>query len=364
MRRARLISLCFVLTVAPVRLPAQWQLTGDAGVAHLRQSAIPESNASTFGASVEALGDRAWFRSSVLAAHTASDRWTTQGVAVASLLSSLRRGARFELSGSLSGFKETNATTTTSGEAMGRVHLSRPGFGGALGLGVGHVNVEGGGGALFHAQGDAWRIVDDDRFIGTVSFVNTRQALSVAAPSTERVSYADISATWRRDRGALSIGATGGLRVGRADGWGSADATVWFLPHAALVAAVGRTLEDVTRGVPRTQFASLAIRLAVRPQISLRSPRSPVRGPTVVASRERLEVRAAGASTVEVMGDFTDWTPVPLSRDGDFWRLERALSSGPHRIALRIDGGEWTTPANLPRITDDLGGAVGLMTIP
>ena len=77
-----------------------------------------------------------------------------------------------------------------------------------------------------------------------------------------------------------------------------------------------------------------------------------------------LEVRATGASTVEVMGDFTDWAPVTLSRDGNVWRLSRALSPGPHRIALRIDGGEWTTPANLPRVTDDLGGAVGLMTVP
>ena len=34
---------------------------------------------------------------------------TTQGVAVASLLSSLRRGVRFELSGSLSGFEERDA---------------------------------------------------------------------------------------------------------------------------------------------------------------------------------------------------------------------------------------------------------------
>jgi hypothetical protein len=226
------------------------------------------------------------------------------------------------------------------------------------------VNVEGGGGGLFHAQTDVWRILGDDRFIGSVSFVNTQSGLPIDTSTTRRIAYTDVSASWRRDKGALSLGATGGMRVGRSAGWGSADATLWVLPHAALVAAVGRTLEDVTRGVPRTQYASLAIRLAVRSQPSIRSTAPQVHGPTVVASREFLEVRASGASSIDVMGDFTNWSPVTLQRDGDVWRLPRALSAGPHRILLRIDGGEWTTPANLPRVTDDLGGVVGLLTVP
>ena len=269
MRRVRLISLCFLLTAFSARATAQWQVTADAGLAHLRQSDVPESNAATLGAGVQALGDAAWFRSSLLMARTGSDRWTTQGVAVASLLSREQHRARFELSGSVSGFKETNASTTTSGEVMTRLHVGQPTFGGAFGLGAGRVNVVEGGGALYHAQGDAWRLVGDDRVIGTVSFVNTAASIGGALP--ERVSYTDISATWRRDRGPISVGATAGLRAGHSAGWGSADAMLWFLPNAGVVAAVGRSLEDVTRGIPRTQFASVAIRLAVQPQTSLRS---------------------------------------------------------------------------------------------
>lgn len=362
MRRARLISLCFVIAVIPARTTAQWQVTADAGVAHLRQSNIPESNAATFGGSAEVLGDRAWFRSSLLAARTAPNLWTAQGVAVASVVTPVQRGVRFELSGSLSGFKETNANSTLSGEVMGRLHVGLPAFGSAIGIGLGHVGVEGGSGPLYHAQADVWRIVGDDRVIGTASFVNTRQASTDVL--VDRISYTDLSATWRRDTGPWSVGATGGLRVGRSAGYGSADAALWVLPHAAIVAAVGRSLEDVTRGVPRTQYASLAIRLAARPQTSIGSTRGRVHGPTIVASREYIEVRAPGASSVDVMGDFTDWTPVTLMRDGNVWRLTRTLSPGPHRIALRVDGGEWTTPGNLPRVTDDLGGAVGLLTVP
>ena len=97
MRRARLIPLCFVLALSR-RAIAQWQATGDVGAAYLRQSGIPESMVSTFGGTVEALGDHAWFRGSALAARAGENRWTTQGVAVASFLSGMRRGMRVELS--------------------------------------------------------------------------------------------------------------------------------------------------------------------------------------------------------------------------------------------------------------------------
>jgi len=37
------------------------------------------------------------------------------------------------------------------------------------------------------------------------------------------------------------------------------------------------------------------------------------------------------------------------------------LSSGSHRLLLRIDGGEWRTAANTPAVDDDLGGKAGLL---
>ena len=64
------------------------------------------------------------------------------------------------------------------------------------------------------------------------------------------------------------------------------------------------------------------------------------------------------------MGDFTDWQSVDFGRDGAVWKLDRPLSSGLHRLLLRIDGGPWIAPANLPRGSDQLGGIVGLITIP
>jgi hypothetical protein len=82
------------------------------------------------------------------------------------------------------------------------------------------------------------------------------------------------------------------------------------------------------------------------------------------AGRGRIEVRGVDAARLEVMGDFTDWKPVEMERDGSVWRVEHVMSSGLHRIAIRIDGGEWSAPSNLPRANDELGGAVGLITVP
>lgn len=78
----------------------------------------------------------------------------------------------------------------------------------------------------------------------------------------------------------------------------------------------------------------------------------------------RIEITAPRAERVELRADFTDWSPVELTRVGDTWRLEMPLPSGLHRVAIRIDGGEWIAPPNLPHADDGLGGTVGLITVP
>jgi len=79
----------------------------------------------------------------------------------------------------------------------------------------------------------------------------------------------------------------------------------------------------------------------------------------------RIDLTADAKSSVELMADFTDWSPVALAPVGGVWRLERAIAAGAHRLAIRIDGGEWIVPVNLPRVDDELGGAaVGIITIP
>jgi hypothetical protein len=46
------------------------------------------------------------------------------------------------------------------------------------------------------------------------------------------------------------------------------------------------------------------------------------------------------------------------------WRVERVIAPGPHRVAIRVDGGPWRVPPNLPRVADDFGGEVGIVIVP
>jgi hypothetical protein len=79
----------------------------------------------------------------------------------------------------------------------------------------------------------------------------------------------------------------------------------------------------------------------------------------------RLRVLAASsARTIEVAGTFTEWAPLQLDAAGaGAWALAAPLQPGQHRIMVRVDGGEWMAPANLPSVDDEVGGRVGLFTV-
>jgi hypothetical protein len=76
-------------------------------------------------------------------------------------------------------------------------------------------------------------------------------------------------------------------------------------------------------------------------------------------------VRLHAAATLELMADFTDWEPVGMTQlpNGD-WTLERGIAPGTHRVAIRVNGGAWVVPPNLPHVSDEFGGEVGLLIVP
>jgi hypothetical protein len=78
-----------------------------------------------------------------------------------------------------------------------------------------------------------------------------------------------------------------------------------------------------------------------------------------------LRVRPVGAARqVEVMGDFTEWQPVALEQRGAAWERALAVSPGPHRVLVRVDGGPWQPPGNVAVADDDFGSTVGLIVVP
>jgi hypothetical protein len=67
---------------------------------------------------------------------------------------------------------------------------------------------------------------------------------------------------------------------------------------------------------------------------------------------------------VELMADFTDWTPVPFAERADgVWELALFISPGVHRVNVRVDGGPWQVPPGLTAARDEFGGEVGLLVV-
>ena len=371
MRRARLLPvLISILASRPAA--AQWQFSADLGASHLRRSDIPQSGAVTLGAAAVAVGEHGWFRSSALGVLANAQQSTAQALFAGGIVGSATRPVRGELGAVVSAFGESGYSLTLSGEILPRLQIGNASRGSAFGVGVGGSRHEGVTTSLAHAVGDGWLTVRGEQLAASLSYVKTSGTFVGDLPTNAKPTYYDLTGGWRHDRGGLAIGASVGRRISvqhaSSGTWGSADATLWVFPRTAFVASVGRSLDDPVRGVPQTTFASISLRVSGSPHATI-GRRRMVAGARmsverVDASRCRFELRGVRGSRVEVMGDFTDWSPVSLELAGDVWRFERSVMPGLHKLAIRIDGGEWIAPANIPRATDDLGGVVGLITVP
>lgn len=71
--------------------------------------------------------------------------------------------------------------------------------------------------------------------------------------------------------------------------------------------------------------------------------------------RVTFALRRPDAEEVAVLGDFSDWEPVPMERRDGVWRAEVDVEPGVHHFGFRVDG-EWFVPADAPgRVPDDWG---------
>jgi hypothetical protein len=67
---------------------------------------------------------------------------------------------------------------------------------------------------------------------------------------------------------------------------------------------------------------------------------------------------------VELAADFTDWSPVALeSASGGDWRVVLPIAPGLHRVAVRIDGGNWQAPPDTRAVVSEFGTRVGEVVI-
>jgi hypothetical protein len=368
----------------------------DVGSAVLRQPPLSNSAVATIGSELRIDGLRAALGISSIAALTSDGRWTGQAVLSGAAYAPPLQRARWEVSGLLTGFGVDGGGSTASAQLLAREHIDLDRGGIFGGIGGARVMQEWKARPALLAQAGGFVRLDP---FGMRQLSAAFAYTDVQPKATDeflwpRVRYADAVGYFQSSGPRMELLLGTGVRVipraTSVDGevtplrtatWVSASATWWMTSNLAIVAGAGRALEDALRGVPTARYASLALRIGVRsgglmsarPRDAAPSDHSSSL-PRLVVTRagaedetRTLTVHAPAAEIVELMADFTGWEAVSLNKQDSprgSWTLTRALSAGTHRVAIRLDRGEWIVPANLPRVADDFGGMVGLVTVP
>ncbi len=302
--------------------------------------------------------------------------WSLQGRIAGSAFTPRFGGFQLEYGARADG--STHEDQSEAGQVAGNIRLHRHGptrgiwLGGEVGRSWDGVD----GRTLVSGQVGAWTTIGPGTFIATVT----------PAAIGESFRFTNLEAAGRVSVGSLELTAFGGLRAwGRpsdaeTDGWGGASATWWLNNHLALVGAAGTYPPDFAQGFPGGRYATLSLRLAtqrptMRQTLARLYPRlaPPVARPVVPDFEVRhaagegqwtIRVRIADIQRLEIMGDFTDWVPVDLTRvDRDHWSVTLPIVSGTHRMNLRVDGGAWGVPPGVTVLKDEFGDAVGLLTV-
>lgn len=354
------------------------EATLDVGGALLQQPGLAATNVLTAAGQLRYAAPIFAFSANGVGARTPDDRFTGQGVLTGSLYAAPARRVRWELTGTGSAFGLSNAAPAFAWQGVAREHLTGSLGGAFVGVAGGEVSTSGVLRTIGIAQTGGYLRLDPlgrDELSVAATFTN-----STARDSIGRIRYTDAIGYWTHRSPGVELNAGGGLRVNvlgspRGESWGSASAALWMTDRAAIVVAAGRALPDISRGIPSVRYLSLSVRLAARtsvPALSIHVRHDrPDDGDGRLDVRQMddssrvVSVRLPLATSVEMMADFTDWEAVPLTRmpNGD-WQLERPIASGTHHVAIRVDGGKWIIPPNLPRVQDEFGGEVGIVIVP
>lgn len=304
-----------------------------------------------------------------------SGRASVQGFVAASQFLPAHGPLRAELSATAGGSRYADLARFAHALARIRAHRVGRDRGGWLGLTLGST-----------AFGSGWRPVGQYGAGGWTVAGPLRLDVAANWTSVGDTTYTDLETFGRLPWGPLVLEAWLGARLwsrGAGRGvYGEVSVTIPLHERVAIVAAAGRYPTDPIRGTISGRYLSAALRLT-----ALRSPSPPPRsvvaptahgtngsGPAesprlsigpVDAGHRLISVEASVARTVEIIGDFTDWQSVSLTLvSRDRWEARLPIGPGLHRVSVRIDGGPWLVPGGVTRVTDEFGGAVGLLTVP
>jgi hypothetical protein len=369
------VLLALFCAGAPVGAAAQQRATLDLGIARISQARVARESALTLAYYLESRHSRFTFASSGIGSLAPGGETAAQGgIGAFWLLPRSPLGVP-EISASLTAARLQDGESATARFVALRQLWGSARRGAWIGGRAGDVLDGGGRFPAYTAEAGSWLSLRGLAVSGTLSATWTRAGaleldrVGLASAGSVPVRFADAVVRARLERPRFELELTGTARRGLLSGGAFSLAThaaaTWHLSRRlALTVAGGEHLQDPLRGVPETRFATVALRVKVLG----RGPTSRAAGTAVTVTAEaggtlRAEVYGA-AEVVEVMGEFSDWQPLRLFRAGDTWILPRRLGSGLHRILVRVDGGEWRPPDNLPRAEDEFGAKVGLVVVP
>ena len=347
----------------------------DAGALNLQYADSIEANAFAITPSLWAESELTSLSATGTLSQFTAGGWSAQGTADASLFTRRLGFLLGEFQGTGGGSTRNDGSRTGQLLAIARAHLTSANQGVWIGAGLGRTWDGSIWRNLRQAEGAAWI-----RFGSTTAFAS---ATPVVVDDSIRYTDAQLSASINLQRLELtgSAGFRGGSSLptlgGTAKSWGSASITGWIASRLAIVGSAGTYPVDLTQGFPGGRFASVSLRLGTRrntPEMTRSlpdtdTPRRIARSAAFVTKpapegKHEIRIHAPGATTVEVMGDFTSWETVRMSDAGsDWWTIALPITTGIHEINVRLNKGPWTTPPGLMGKRDESGGSVGVFVI-
>jgi hypothetical protein len=212
--------------------------------------------------------------------------------------------------------------------------------------------------------------------VWTLPGTSVRQETTYVADTVTRLGTrraADLALALSWTRRALGIDAAAHVALAtelrRADPLARVQLAYRLTPRVAATAGLVSGLAISSLDVPSRHVVTVGLRLSGGRGMRAAHAASPTAASDFRATTESdgqiaIAVRAARAERVEVAGDFTQWAPLSLQRSRDgWWRARTHITTGPHRLSIRVDAGRWTAPPGLPPVRDEFGETVGLLVV-
>ncbi|MDH5235312.1 MAG: glycogen-binding domain-containing protein [Gemmatimonadota bacterium] len=379
-RRAALGLLALATArTAVAQAPPEVRL--EAGYASVRQAGIDtKTDAALVAVFWRRPSDRWTFLTSGNLTYSRDSLAAAQGVAAFALPWTGREYLRTDVGAAGATFSLRSAGRGGNGNAFVRQHYVRNHGGAWLGLAGGTTRRDGNRSSSLAGDVGAW---------GRWHFVYASLSFSRQASNdfpllvTAGVPVSPFARTFELEDAQLVLQARGGPHevavswtnrraVAGAESRAnavSASGVLQLTERVALTASAGRQFADALRGLPQADIATASFRVSLGPRLL------PVMQRSVIARAEVEKSPAGGgelvvhvfsieSQLVEVAGDFSEWQPLPLERDGSYWVARVRLAPGKYRVGVRVNHGEWRAPRNLARVRDDFGGESGLIVVP